>query len=94
MEIQVHAWVNPYRNFDGHIGTGTGFSLSSSVFPCQYHSTMTPYSCILWEINSRLSVTAVQRQSQPINMNNMNNPSALSWLYIGVALEVLGQNCV
>jgi hypothetical protein len=28
----------------GQNGTVTGFSPSNSVFPCQYHSTNTPYS--------------------------------------------------
>jgi hypothetical protein len=28
----------------GLSGTGTGFSRSSSVLPCQYHPTATPYS--------------------------------------------------
>jgi hypothetical protein len=43
-EAQIRTHVSPYGIYSGQSGTGTGFCLSSSVFPCQYHSTAAPYS--------------------------------------------------
>jgi hypothetical protein len=46
VEARVRARVSPCGICDGQIFTGTGFSLCSSVFPCQHNSTIAPYSSI------------------------------------------------
>jgi hypothetical protein len=51
-EVLVRAWVSPCRTCDGQSGNVTGFSLSHSVFHCQYHSTMALHIHILsWGMN-------------------------------------------
>jgi hypothetical protein len=62
--VRVRARVNPCRIYGGQSGTGTGFSLRSSVLPCQYHSTVvlqTHISSGRWTICPL--VTAVQRRN-------------------------------
>ena len=49
LEIQVQFQASPCGTYVGQSGTGTGFSLNTSVFSCQYHSTNAAYSVIyLW----------------------------------------------
>jgi hypothetical protein len=49
--LSVEDWVcthvSPSLICGGQTGTGTGFSPSSSIFSCQYHTTIALYSSII-----------------------------------------------
>jgi hypothetical protein len=65
-ESRLRARVNPCRICGEQRGTGTGFPPSSSVFLCQYHSTVALRTHIIWGMNSGLSS---ETHSHPIDMN-------------------------
>jgi hypothetical protein len=54
-EARVRARVNQCGISGGHSVTGASFSLSSSVFLCQYHSTVALQTHIIWGIRNRLT---------------------------------------
>jgi hypothetical protein len=54
-EAQVRVRVFPCEICGGKIGTGTGFSPSFSLFPCQYHSTVALQTHIIWGMRNMLT---------------------------------------
>jgi hypothetical protein len=45
-EARIRALVSPCKICGGQSGTGTGFSPSYTVSPCQYNSTTAPHAHI------------------------------------------------
>jgi hypothetical protein len=71
MEARVHSQFSSCRISGWQSGTLTGFfSCSSLIFPCQYHATMAPYSCIIWEINNRPIGGQGSETCHPMDMSN------------------------
>jgi hypothetical protein len=54
-EARVRVRVNPCDICGGQSGIGTGFSPSSLLFPCLYHSTVALQTRIIWGMCNMLT---------------------------------------
>lgn len=46
-EVPIQSYASSCRLRGGQCGVGAGFSVSTAVFPYQYHSTIAPYPFML-----------------------------------------------
>jgi hypothetical protein len=58
-EARVRSRVNPCGICGVQSGTRTGLSPSSSVFPCQYHSTVALQTHIIWGTRNMLTSVGI-----------------------------------
>jgi hypothetical protein len=88
-ETRVHAWVNQYEICGEQSSSGRSFSPSSSIIPCQYHSTMALYTHISsdgWTIGPL--VTTVQRHSlTPSTWTKLSLPEALILICVSYSTD-------
>jgi hypothetical protein len=76
-EAQVRSHARTHEICGVHSGPGTDFSPSTSVFPCQFHSTnapLSPVSTIPPTPHSPLSVSFHQRSILPCQFHSNNAP--------------------
>jgi len=70
-EIRVRSRSSPCEICDGHIGTGTGFNQSNSVFPRHYHPRNAPlsflFACCSWLRDKRSKPVNPKKQWSFIN---------------------------
>ena len=77
MEARVRSQVSSCEMYGGQSGTGTGFTPSTSFFPCEYHSTIASYSSSPARCSSQNN-----ERAKPGNLSKSNAVSEIgeNWL--------------
>jgi hypothetical protein len=71
-KARVRARIGPCGVCGGQSGSGTGFSTSSSVFSCQYHSTVAAHGLRMYHLgmnNRPVGGRGLETRFQPIDMS-------------------------